>query len=227
MEHTNQNGLIQYLSHLNITYREFAEIINSQKEEERYRNIDKTEEDELRIMHLAKGYRPTGIELLIISKIQYGSSAAWKKLLFPNNQSVLDTLLFTIPKIISRYDSKQNFLKFAHVNNHCVKTKYDLYQGLYNKKTSLKTLTLILISQLILDINAKYRSCKNNNLIILYDHYHNQLLVHAQELIMLTMNNEKTLNKLKIELYQNLSNPNKIIFKDLNSIMIRNFINLI
>lgn len=66
MKHTNQNGLIQYLSHLNITYREFAEIINSLKEEERYRNIDKTEEDELRIMHLAKGYRPTGIELLII-----------------------------------------------------------------------------------------------------------------------------------------------------------------
>lgn len=71
--------MIQYLSHLNITYRE---IINSLKEEERYRNIDKTEEDELRIMHLAKGYRPTGIELLIISKIQYGSSAAWKKIAF-------------------------------------------------------------------------------------------------------------------------------------------------
>lgn len=106
MEHTNQNGLIQYLSHLNITYREFAEIISSLKEEKRYRNIDKTEEDELRIMHLTKGYRPTGIELLIIFKIQYGNSAAWKKLLFLNNQSVLDTLLFTIPKIISRYDSK-------------------------------------------------------------------------------------------------------------------------
>lgn len=134
-EKNSQTGISLYLTGLPDTYESLAVSIAN--------NLNNSPSvTPKRVRDWANGALPYGDELVALSVLKFGKKNRWRELFFPNHEYTKQFIIENVQKNVNKTLALPNIYK--SINKQHLRS---LYNGLDSQKSSIKDLTIILITK--------------------------------------------------------------------------------
>lgn len=193
-----ENGLISYLKALKSNNSD-EEIVRKIQESMKEMNISTytiENQNSRKLREWINGATPSYDEAIILAKMKNIESQNLKTLFYADNTAVIQYFKTYVINLLNYYDSKFDItalLKGKH-------NKYEVYQGYFNKKETVKNATSIAISTVIFDMQKNDSKQERKWNCNLYNQYHTRVIPYANQLISSIDSNSIVIEELKFKL---------------------------
>lgn len=192
-----ENGLISYLKALKSNNSD-EEIVRKIQESMKEMNISTytiENQNSRKLREWINGATPSYDEAIILAKMKNIESQNLKTFFYADNTAVIQYFKTDVINLLNYYDSKFDItalLKGKH-------NKYEVYQGYFNKKETVKNAAIIAIGTVMFDMQ-KNDSMQERKSISSPNQYHERVIPYASQLISSINSNSIVIEELRLKL---------------------------
>lgn len=193
-----ENGLILYLKKLKSNNSDEAIVRKIQKSMKEM-NIDVNliaNQNSRKLREWINGSTPSYFEAITLAKMNNIESRNLKKLFYADNNAVLRYFKTDVINLLNQYDSELDITAVLNESQN----KYEVYQGHFNKKETVKNAAIIAISTVIFDIHKNTISQKRNSTNNLYKEYHKNVIPYSKDVLNTINPNSYLIEQLEFKL---------------------------
>lgn len=192
-----ENGLISYLKALK-SYNSDEEIVRKIQRSMKEMNISTytiENQNSRKLREWINGATPSYDEAIILAKMKNIENQNLKMLFYDDNTAVIQYFKTDVINLLNYYDSKFDItalLKGKH-------NKYEVYQGYFNKKETVKNAAIITIGTVMFDMQKNDSMQERKSISNPYQ-YHERVIPYANQLISSIDSNSIVIEELKFKL---------------------------